>query len=953
MRYTRAAIPSTPTVVSGWNQTDGSYIEVTINGGANPTGTEYLVDVSTISDFSNLISSGQLTTNDLRLTNLEAGVIYYVRTRARNEEGYLTEWSGIDSAKTPPPAPGWINVTADVDIPALRFEWEEVSDATTYKFYASTGDVVIVDTTTWTLTDLKYNTSYWGYVRPVSAEGEGSGTEAVVGWTKIETPEGVEFVEISSDSIKVRATGTFTNATLGESAVQFKELKTGVTSNWLLTTDDFRLTSLQPNTEYSFKARARNKEGLETSWNAIEVSTYTLAEEPLAPSLSEPTTYSLRVTINRGNNPKDTEYCIYNNELQKYVQADGGLGDVEVWLPYRDVLGDDWGGSGGIEVTGLQKDSAYTFKVRARNKGGFETGWSEDSEQGITSPYAVIVECLNRAEGEWTNVAIVSFTVTGSDHYHYRFNQNAADTAQTTDTQWDGSTMTLTMAAQGDWYLHVRGENAADGLLGTDTFGPIRFDNKAPEITGISCYYDVTMTTEITSGQWTDWDKPYFVWTEPLSTAPIAGYSILWTTSPTLQPDNNIDKNIPTYDLQLTTSGIYYLRVKAKDEAGNWGGYTEFEYRYIKSGQSPEIESVDTNGVKEGEVYIGVPAGANPEVGFNVEIDSKTLEGKVVLRAIRNNYGDKGLWEVNGTITYNSETKSIVFEPSGELLKNYTYELVIYEGIKDVLGNEISSSTVITFTTLMDPTEYNVIVGEDEKTKVKIEAGAVSVESYVKISTDVADIQSQIEEANGKIGDMYQYVLEGRKFEIYDKNHSKITSNFNAPVEVELPYSDDDNDGIVDDSVAGDVNRPVKVATLAIYYLNETENKWEEVPNSRVNEDRKVVIARVEHFSYYAIMGKSSLDVSDAKAYPVPWHPGDVPAGETKEGIKFEVSASDCTIRIYTVSGEKVTEIKKSGTDPVWNVETEGGEPVASGVYIYVIEASNGSKKTGKLIVIR
>jgi len=48
----------------------------------------------------------------------------------------------------------------------------------------------------------------------------------------------------------------------------------------------------------------------------------------------------------------------------------------------------------------------------------------------------------------------------------------------------------------------------------------------------------------------------------------------------------------------------------------------------------------------------------------------------------------------------------------------------------------------------------------------------------------------------------------------------------------------------------------------------------------------------------------------------------------------------------------KVTEVIKTAVDPVWDVKTEGGSPVASGVYIYVVEGAGGTK-TGKLIIIR
>ena len=948
VRYTRAAVPSTPTVVSGWNQTDGNYIDVTINDPVNPAGTQYIVEVSTVSDFSVIISTSLIADSSLRISLLEAGKIYYVRTKAMNGEGYLTGYSSTGSAKTPPAAPEYIKII-DESENSITYEWSKVEDALSYNLYTSTGNYEGIDGNTWTVVDLTPNTSYWAYVRAVSLEGEGGGTEIVTGYTLMEIPEGVEFVKIWSSSMAVKAKGTFTNSDIGLSGVQIRCLTTGTTSEWLNTEGTWIIEGLDPNREYYFKARSRNIVGDESDWSLIEVSTYTLAEEPLAPAISEPTTYSLRVTINPGNNPDYTEYAIYCNELQKYVQSDGSLGDEIVWQPYRDVLSNDWGGSKGIEVVGLSKDNSYTFKVKARNVGGRETGWSPDSEPGITSPYAVVVKCLGLNEGEWTNIKYISFTVTGSDHYHYRFNQNSADTALTTDPEWDGSTMTFTMTKQGDWYLHVRGENASDGLMGQETFGPIRFDNEPPEILKIRCWYDVSMETEIISGEWTGHSDPYFEWDNPASTAPVEGYSIVFSTDSQIEPDNVIDTNLLYFSTQVFRSGIYYFKIKAKDRAGNWGEVAEFVYKYAQPGESPEVKEVGfvTGEEQEGEV-VGVSVYEEPAILFNRDIDSSTIEGKVILRAVMNNLGEKGLWEVSGKVRYDSQTKQVIFTPQGELLKNYTYELVIMKGIRDVLGNEISTTTIKRFRTIMDPSEDNVIVGSDGKTKVYIEAGTLKRSAYIMIKTSTI-VPAGYEEAKLKIDDKFKYPLEGslREIVLKDENGQLLSESFSLPVRIEIPYSDKDRDGIIDGS-----SPKVKVETLKMYRLDEVNNEFEEL-DSEIDEMRQVVRSWVTHFSYYVLMGASDLDLRYVIAYPVPWRPKDSKIVFGNPDINKGLPSS-CKIRIYTITGKKVIELEENDGDGKyeWNVKNAQGEDVAPGVYIYVIDTGN-NKKTGKIVIIR
>jgi len=96
----------------------------------------------------------------------------------------------------------------------------------------------------------------------------------------------------------------------------------------------------------------------------------------------------------------------------------------------------------------------------------------------------------------------------------------------------------------------------------------------------------------------------------------------------------------------------------------------------------------------------------------------------------------------------------------------------------------------------------------------------------------------------------------------------------------------------------------------------------------------------------------SGIDLSSAHVFPNPY----VPA-KGHAGLTFSQVTSFATIRIYTIAGELVQELFKNDptTDRVawFPVENLRGDPVASGVYIFVIESSDGQIKTGKLMVIK
>jgi len=87
--------------------------------------------------------------------------------------------------------------------------------------------------------------------------------------------------------------------------------------------------------------------------------------------------------------------------------------------------------------------------------------------------------------------------------------------------------------------------------------------------------------------------------------------------------------------------------------------------------------------------------------------------------------------------------------------------------------------------------------------------------------------------------------------------------------------------------------------------------------------------------------------------YPNPFNKG--------TNIVFNLcKPSEVTVRIYTVSGELVKQITQSGTPGknsiYWNTKNRRSDEIASGVFIYVIEARAGNDKAakwGKLAVIK
>ena len=108
---------------------------------------------------------------------------------------------------------------------------------------------------------------------------------------------------------------------------------------------------------------------------------YTLASVPSAPTVSNPTSASLSVSVNANGNPVSTAFAIQETGGQ-YIQADGTLGASAVWN-----TASGWGTK---TVTGLSASSTYTFQVKARNAENTETAFGTSASGTTAAPASTI-----------------------------------------------------------------------------------------------------------------------------------------------------------------------------------------------------------------------------------------------------------------------------------------------------------------------------------------------------------------------------------------------------------------------------------------------------------------------------------------------------------------------------------------------------------------------------------
>lgn len=161
------------------------------------------------------------------------------------------------------------------------------------------------------------------------------------------------------------------------------ENRTGTATEWdnsddsdlaTLATATTTVTGLTgPNVQYYYKIWAVDTVGNEET--VTDISAYTAANAPNAPSLVDVTSSTMGVGISVNSNPSTTEFAIRMGG--NYVQADGTLGASEAWQTYA-----TWGSV--ATVSGLSSSSTYVVDVKARNGDNVETSFS-GSESKTTS----------------------------------------------------------------------------------------------------------------------------------------------------------------------------------------------------------------------------------------------------------------------------------------------------------------------------------------------------------------------------------------------------------------------------------------------------------------------------------------------------------------------------------------------------------------------------------------
>jgi hypothetical protein len=195
-----------------------------------------------------------------------------------------------------------------------------------------------------------------------------------------------------------------------------------------------------------------------------------------------------------------------------------------------------------------------------------------------------------------------------------------------------------------------------------------------------------------------------------------------------------------------------------------------------------------------------------------------------------------------------------------------------------------------------------------------------------------------------------------------------------ARTTIRMKYNDTNNNDIIDETEG--TNNPVKIDKVKVYKsiikpetmsaisMGDTKNVISLVGQQRVNwvlvagplasldrENKEFVITDEASNSYYALFAEevAPVDLAQVHVYPNPFEPY---LGH--KTIKFTNLNGNVTIKVYNIAGELVWE-KENITQNTyeWDAKNLNSQPIASGIYLYLVTDKNNNRSVGMFTVIR
>ncbi|MFF0484863.1 DNRLRE domain-containing protein [Streptomyces sp. NPDC004435] len=393
---------------------------------------------------------------------------------------------------------------------------------------------------------------------------------------------------------------------------------------------------------YGFQVRGAN-EGDSLTWRRFRSANYTAdadsATEPhLTVTYNTPPPVPTMVSPAPGDATSDTTPAL----SVKITDADGGnasgkvVGDVQIWTASGTAPLQS--GNTGWIANGTAGSwsppaalPAGTYKWRARSGDSTDNSpWSAFRTIVIdsTAPAAPTVTSTSHpAQSAWyaskdfTGSATAADT-SGIEGYAVIVDRSATTTPATTITQ-TGTAVSKTGLADGTWYVHTRAKDNA-GLWSAATHFAVRVDTTAPGTPLAVASSTHPLGTSVYASK-----NASFSWTAPSDTSGAAGYAVVVDQSAaTVPPTTSTYVTTTTYSATVAGNGTWYLHLRARDKAGNWGT-SAAHFKFAVDTTLPPTPTItssshadQSNAYANGSFTANWTAPAADTAGFSLTVDS-------------------------------------------------------------------------------------------------------------------------------------------------------------------------------------------------------------------------------------------------------------------------------------------------------------------------------------------